>query len=87
MIMIREGAIMNMQEFLKNRNQFPPDELEKYAGEYIAWSPDGKKIIAGDKDPLKVVALVRSSGFDPAECVLSSVPLADELVLGGGIDE
>jgi hypothetical protein len=78
---------MDMQEFLKNRNQFPPDELEKYAGEYIAWSPDGKKIIAGDKDPLKVVALVKSSGFDPSECVLSSVPLPDELVLGGGIDE
>ena len=78
---------MDMREFLKNRSQVSPDELEKYAGKYVAWSPDGKRIVAADDDPIQVVATVRSAGFDPAECVLSSIPAAEEIVLGGGLDE
>lgn len=78
---------MDMREFLKNRNRFSPAELEKYAGKYIAWSPDGKRIIASDADPMNLVATVRSAGYDPQECVLSSVPSSEEVVLGGGLDE
>jgi hypothetical protein len=78
---------MNMREFLKNRSQFSPAELERHAGKYVAWSPDGKQIIAADDDPMKVVAAVKSAGYDPAECVLSSVPAREEVVLGGGLDE
>jgi hypothetical protein len=78
---------MDMREFLKNRTQASPAELEKYAGKYVAWSPDGKQIIAADDDPLNVVAAIKSAGYDPAECVLSSVPTPEEVVLGGGLDE
>ena len=31
---------MDMQKFLQNRQQFPLDELAKYSGKHIAWSPD-----------------------------------------------
>ena len=78
---------MDMHEFLTNRTQVSPAELEKYAGKYVAWSPDGRHIIAADDDPMQVVAALKSAGYDPAECVLSSVPEADEVVLGGGLDE
>ena len=76
-----------MGEFLNNRKQFDPAGLVKYAGKYVAWRPDGKGIVAADDDPLKVVAAVESAGYDPAECVISSVPAAEEVVLGGGLDE
>ena len=78
---------MDMREFIKNRSQVSPGELEKYAGKYVAWSPDGKLIIAADDDPMKVVAAVQAAGYDPAECVLSSIPESEEVVLGGGLDE
>jgi hypothetical protein len=78
---------MDMREFIKNRSQVSPGELEKYTGKYVAWSPDGKQIIAADHDPMKVVAAVQSAGYDPAECVLSSIPESEEVVLGGGLDE
>ena len=78
---------MNMREFLKNRSQFSSAGLDLYAGKYVAWSPDGKQILAADDDPMKVVAAVKSAGYDPAECVLSSVPAPEEVVLGGGLDE
>ena len=77
---------MDMREFLENRKQVAPRELEKYAGKYVAWSPDGKRIVAANGDPLKVVAEVASAGYDPADCVISSVPAAEEVVLGGGLD-
>jgi hypothetical protein len=45
-----------MQEFLQYRQQFAPEELERFAGKYVAWSPDGTRIIASDEDFLKVAA-------------------------------
>ena len=78
---------MNMREFLRNRPLVSPVEVEKYAGKYVAWSPDGKRILAADDDPMKVVAALKTAGFDPADCVLSSVPACEEVVLGGGLDE
>jgi hypothetical protein len=57
------------------------------SGKYVAWSPDGKHIIAANDDPMQVVAALKSAGYNPAECVLSSIPASDEVVLGGGLDE
>ena len=75
---------MDMQQFLTNRQRFPPGELAKYAGKYIAWSPVGTRILAGDDDLEKVAAAVEDQGYDSSEIVLSSVPFPDEVVLGGG---
>jgi Family of unknown function (DUF5678) len=74
-----------MQQFLANREQFPPGELAKYAGKYIAWSPDGKRILASDDDLEKVAAAVEDQGYDSSEIVLSSVPFPDEVVTGGSV--
>ena len=75
---------MDMQQFLTNRQQFPPGELAKHAGKYIAWSPDGTRILASDDDLEKVAAAVEDQGYDSSEIVLSSVPFPDEVVLGAG---
>jgi hypothetical protein len=78
---------MDMREFLKNRSTVSPADLEKYGGKYVGWSPDGSRIIAADDNPMNVVASLKAAGFDPAECVLSSIPAAEEFILGGGLDE
>jgi hypothetical protein len=77
---------MNMQTFLKNRHAFPVDELERYAGQYVAWSPDGTRIIASDDDFARVAAAVDASGYNSSEIVMEPIPLPDEVVLGGGLD-
>jgi hypothetical protein len=75
---------VDMQKFLTNRQKFPPGELAKFAGKYIAWSPDGTRILASDDDLEKVAAAVEDLGYDSSEIVLGSVPFPDEVVLGGG---
>jgi hypothetical protein len=75
---------MDMQQFLVNRSQFPPEELAQYAGKHVAWSPDGTRILASDDDPLRLDAVVQALGYDPAETVFSFVPFPDEVILGGG---
>jgi hypothetical protein len=75
---------MEMQTWLKNRQKFPPQELMKYAGRYVAWSPDGTRIIASDEDEERLDELMKAGGHDPAQVVVSFVPFPDEVVLGGG---
>lgn len=77
---------MDMRTFIENRRRFPPDQLLPYAGKYIAWSPDGTRIIAYDEDEIRLDAIIRAAGYDPGEIVVSSVP-ADDTILGGGILE
>ena len=75
------GENMDWQEFDKNRAAFPPEELLRYRGQYIAWSPDGTRIIASDTDGLKLDDAVRALGYDPAELTFSSVPDAERLFI------
>lgn len=75
---------MNMQEFLRNRLQFPLDELGKHAGKYVAWSPDGASIVASDDDEVRLDARIKADGYDPADVLITFVPFPDEVVLGGG---
>ncbi|NUQ63608.1 MAG: hypothetical protein HUU20_14120 [Pirellulales bacterium] len=77
---------MDMQEYLRNRRQFPHDALEKYAGQHVAWSPDGTRIIASAEDVLRLVEAITALGFDSAEVVIEPIPYPDEIVLGAGLD-
>ena len=58
---------------IENRNEFPVEELLKYEGKYVAWSLDGTRILAGDKDPLRLDASLTAAGFKPDDYVLSFV--------------
>jgi hypothetical protein len=73
---------MNMQEYLKNRIAYPLDDLAKHRGEWIAWSPDGTRVVAASRNPETLDELVRAAGEDPEECAIEGIPDADS-VFGG----
>jgi hypothetical protein len=75
---------MSLEQFVKNRNAFSPEDLESYSGQHVAWSPDGTRILASDPDPLKVLAAVKALGYDPAETPIEDIP-SEDLFPGGGI--
>jgi hypothetical protein len=74
---------MELEQFIKNRNAFPADELQRYTGQHVAWSPDGTRILASDRDPLRVLAAVKALGYDPATTPIEDVPDLDFFPGGG----
>jgi len=75
---------MDMQTFTANRARFPAAELASYAGRYVAWSPDGSRILASGEDQVKLDRELEAAGHDTASVLVSFVPFPDEGILGGG---
>jgi hypothetical protein len=64
--------------FLENQRRFPPDELAKYAGQCVAWSLDGTKILASGADLDSAEEQLRQAGVSTRDVVWSSVPAPGE---------
>ena len=71
--------MIDINEFRRNQSRFPRDELEKFNGQYVAWSPDGMRILAAHGDPSQVDALLSEAGYDPAEILVSLVAVPEEI--------
>ena len=90
--MNKEEEVQKMNEskssfrFQKNRQQFPSKELARYAGQYVAWSPDGTRILDCNEDELRLATAVRAAGHNSGEVLIAYVPADDEILLGGGIE-
>ncbi len=75
---------MRLEQFVKNRNAFPADELGRYTGQHVAWSPEGTRILTSDPDLLKVLAAVWALGYNPAETPIEDIP-PEDIFPGGGL--
>jgi hypothetical protein len=73
---------MDMQEYLKNRLAFPLEELAKHRGEWVAWSPNGTRLVASSRDPDALDDLIRAAGEDPEQCPITGIP-DNDTILGG----
>jgi len=58
------------------------DQLAAHAGKWLAWSPDGTRIVASSPDPEALDNLVRAAGEDPEQCLIEGIPDTDA-VIGG----
>ena len=63
-----------------NRNKVPLSELQKYAGQWVAWSADGTHIVASHPTMLGLCDLLDKEGIDSMSVVLSEIH-ADEVGL------
>jgi hypothetical protein len=75
---------MNMQEFIRNRRDFPLAELAKHRGEWVAWSPDGSRLVATSRNPDALDDLIRAAGENPENCLVQGIPESDCVI--GGLD-
>ncbi len=78
-----EPIVTDINEFRRNQSRIPRAELEKYNGQYVAWSADGASILAADADPLRLDALLRDAGHDPAAILVSRVAIPEEVSWSG----
>src|SRR5439155_11373957 len=57
--------------------------LAKHLGCWIAWSPDGTRILASAANPEDLEERVRAAGENFNQCVLEGIPDNDSLIGGG----
>jgi hypothetical protein len=78
---------MDMKIFLENRPLFPLDQLQTFAGRYVAWSADGRRIVASSTDLEELDRLVKGAGADPEQCVFEGIHAHDAFIGGGLLSE
>jgi hypothetical protein len=68
------------RKFLANRAAFSVEDLVPYAGQWVAWSPDGTRVAASAPSPELLDAILEASGEDPLLCVVEGIPDAEALL-------
>ncbi len=74
----KSDAECNGALFIENTNRFPPEELARYAGRYVAWNLEGTKILASGADHRELYANLAAAGIEMSSVVQSYVPGPDE---------
>ena len=61
---------------------FPLEELQKHRGRWVAFSADGRRLVASGVTLAEVDALVRVAGENPEEVLLERVSDGGQIVSG-----
>jgi hypothetical protein len=72
----------HVSDFTRNRAEFSKDELLKHWGKWVAFSPDGREIVASCENLEEIDDVVRRAGFDPEAVYLEKIELDDSAVGG-----
>jgi hypothetical protein len=67
----------DLSEFDQNWHAFPREELLRYAGQYIAVSPDGRRILTSAETMEAVEEKLVALGVHPSQAVGTFVPPPD----------
>ncbi len=63
-------------------DDFSWQELGKHCGRWVAFSPDGHRLIASSVTLTDLDALVRAAGENPEEVLLERIPDCDSIASG-----
>lgn len=82
-----EGFTMKLastETYRQNRAKFTLDELNKFAGRWVAFSPDGHQIIDSADTIAQLADQLEAANHDPQDVVLERIEIdGDEIFLGG----
>jgi hypothetical protein len=74
---------MDMSEFARNRCLHSPEELAPYQEKHVAWSTDGKQILASAETWEELYREIDRKGI--TDYVIGFIPSGDISDLGGGL--
>jgi hypothetical protein len=74
-------ALPDISRFPSNRRLFPLEELARYAGLYVAWSPDGTHILASGASEEAVEQQLQAAGIPPSQVIGEYIPPMDSMSL------
>jgi len=73
---------MDTRQLRENRSAFPADELAWYCGQWVAFSGDGRRIVACAPDLIELDSLLVAMGEDPEQVALEYIDTDDSFVAG-----
>jgi hypothetical protein len=65
----------DLSHYEENRCKFPLEELAKYGGKHVAFSPDGKRIVASGDTFEEVIQKLEAAGIHFSQVVHSYIDL------------
>jgi hypothetical protein len=65
----KKGEPPDLHLYAVNRRRFPAEQLAPYYGKFVAWSPDGTRIVASGKQREDVWKQLEAAGLDPSQFV------------------
>jgi hypothetical protein len=65
--------------------RLPPDQRTAQTGDWLAFSLDGRTLIARSSALKDLDAMIRAAGEDPEEVLLDWIPFADAVVSGADL--
>jgi hypothetical protein len=71
----------DLSKYQENRRNFPPEELAKYAGKFVAFSPDGTRVVASGADREELWQKLEAAGIPISQVVGSYIPSDDAVLL------
>ena len=71
-----------MRLYRENRARFPVEDLRRHAGQWVAFSADGRRLVAADEDYARLEQVLSAAGQDPRN-VFSSNSLRRTLASAG----
>jgi hypothetical protein len=77
------NAMIAINEFRRNQSRFPREELEKYNGQFVAWSDDGTRILAAQPDRAQMEATLVAAGIYPDDVLISRIAVPEEIAWNG----
>ena len=51
-----------------------PEDLIRYQGNWVAWSLDGRRVLAASSDPYKLCEIIDQAGLKRGHYVLGGIP-------------
>jgi hypothetical protein len=70
--------------YSENRAAFSLEQLLPYEGQWVAFSADGSRVIAADREIARLLERVAAAGEDPQQIVLEKIVFdRDDAFLGG----
>jgi hypothetical protein len=73
---------MDTRQLRENRAAFPAAELVNYRGQWVAFSQDGRRIIAAAPDFVELDARLQALGEDPEQVALEFIDTDEGFVTG-----
>src|SRR5204862_389661 len=68
--------------FEDNRSKYPPGQLVRYAGLFVAWSLDGRQIVASGEDRAALKQGLQAAGIAADQVVFDYIDPPDLAMLG-----